>query len=58
MLAPWKERYGKHGSVLKNSYVKFKNKKKKKKKEKQRHHLADRGLSSQSYDFSSCHVWI
>ena len=32
MLAPWKERYGKHGSVLKNSYVKFKNKIKLKKK--------------------------
>ena len=25
---------------------------------KQRHYLADRGLSSQSYSFSSSHVWI
>jgi len=25
---------------------------------KQRHHLADKGLSSQSYGFSSSHVWM
>ena len=25
---------------------------------KQRHYFANRGPSSQSYDFSSCHVWI
>ena len=25
---------------------------------KQRHHFADKGLSSQSYGFSSSHVWI
>ena len=25
---------------------------------KQRHHFADKGLSSQSYDFSSSHVWM
>ena len=24
---------------------------------KQRHHFVDKGLYSQSYDFSSCHVW-
>ena len=24
---------------------------------KQRHYLANKGLSSQSYDFSSSHVW-
>ena len=31
---------------------------KKKKKEKQRHYFANKGLSSQSYGFSSSHVWI
>ena len=25
---------------------------------KQRHHLADKGPSSQGYDFSSSHVWM
>ena len=25
---------------------------------KQRHHFADKGLSSQSYGFSSSHVWM
>ena len=25
---------------------------------KQRHHFANKGLSSQSYHFSSCHVWM
>ena len=25
---------------------------------KQRHYFADNGLSSQSYGFSSCHVWM
>ena len=25
---------------------------------KQRHYFANKGLSSQSYDFSSSHVWI
>ena len=25
---------------------------------KQRHYFPDKGPSSQSYDFSSCHVWI
>ena len=25
---------------------------------KQRHHFADKGLSSQSYGFSSSHVWL
>ena len=25
---------------------------------KQRHYLADKGLSSQSYGFSCCHVWM
>ena len=25
---------------------------------KERHYFADKGLSSQSYDFSSSHVWI
>ena len=25
---------------------------------KQRHYFADKGLSSQSYGFSSSHVWI
>ena len=31
---------------------------KSRKKKKQRHYFADRGLSSQSYGFSSSHVWI
>ena len=26
--------------------------------QKQRHHFANKGLSSQRYDFSSSHVWI
>ena len=26
--------------------------------EKQRHYFANKGLSSQSYDFSSSHVWM
>ena len=33
-------------------------KKKKKSLKKQRHYFANKGLSSQSYGFSSCHVWM
>ena len=40
MLAPWKESYDKPRQCIK----------------KQRHHFADKGLSSQSYSFSSSHV--
>ena len=29
-----------------------------KKKKKKRHFFADKGLFSQSYDFSSSHVWM
>ena len=30
----------------------------KKKKKKQRHYLVNKGLSGQSYGFSSSHVWM
>ena len=40
MLAPWKESYDKPIQCIK----------------KQRRHFADKGLSSQSYGFSSSHV--
>ena len=40
MLGPWKESYGKPRQHIK----------------KQRHHFANKGPSSQSYDFSSSHV--
>ena len=39
MLAPWKKSYGKPRQHIK----------------KQRHYFADKGLSSQSYGFSSSH---
>ena len=42
MLAPWKNSYDKPRQCIK----------------KQRHHFANKGLSSQSYGFSSSHVWI
>ena len=42
MLATWKKSYNKHRYPIKN----------------QRHHFADRGLYSQSYGFSSSHVWM
>ena len=42
MLAPWKKSYDKPRQHIK----------------KQRHHFADKCLCSQSYDFSSSHVWI
>ena len=41
MLAPWKKSYDKPRQHIK----------------KQRHHFAHKGLSSQSYGFSSSHVW-
>ena len=41
-LAPWKENYDKHSQCIK----------------KQRHHFADKGLYSQSYGFSSSHLWM
>ena len=41
-LAPWKESYYKPRQHIK----------------KQRHHFADKGLNSQSYGFSSSHVWM
>ena len=41
MLAPWKKSYDKPWQCIK----------------KQRHHFADKGPSSQSYGFSSSHVW-
>ena len=41
-LAPWKESFDKPRECIK----------------KQRHHFADKGPSSQSYDFSSSHVWM
>ena len=42
MLAPWKQSYDKPRQHFK----------------KQRHYFANKGLSSQSYGFSSSHVWI
>ena len=41
MLAPWKKSYDKPRQYIK----------------KQRHHFADKDLNSQSYFFSSSHVW-
>ena len=42
MLAPWKESYDQPRQHIK----------------KQRHHFANKGPSSQSYGFSSSHVWM
>ena len=42
MLAPWKKSYDPPRQHIK----------------KQRHYFANKGLSSQSYGFSSCHVWM
>ena len=42
MLAPWKESYDQPRQHIK----------------KQRHYCANNGLSSQSYGFSSSHVWM
>ena len=41
-LAPWKKSYDKPKQRIK----------------KQRHHFADKGPVSQSYGFSSSHVWM
>ena len=41
-LAPWKKSYDQHRQHIK----------------KLRHYFADKGLSSQSYSFSSSHVWM
>ena len=42
VLAPWKESYDKARQPI----------------QKQRHHFADRGPCSQSYGFSSSHIWL
>ena len=42
VLAPWKESYNQPRQHIK----------------KQRHYFANKGLSSQSYGFSSSHVWM
>ena len=42
MLAPWKKSYDKPRQSIK----------------KQRHHFADKGPCSQSYGFSSSHIWM
>ena len=42
LFVPWKESYDKSRQCIK----------------KQRHHFADKGPSSQSYGFSSSHVWM
>ena len=42
ILAPWKKSYDKPTQCI----------------EKQRHYFANKGLSSQSYGFSSSHVWM
>ena len=41
-LTPWKESYDKPGHCIKE----------------QRHHFANKGQYSQSYDLSSSHVWM
>ena len=41
-VAPWKKSYDKRRQLIK----------------KQRHYFADKGPSSQSYGFSSSHVWM
>ena len=42
MFAPWKKRYDQPRQHIKE----------------QRYYFADEGPSSQSYGFSSCHVWM
>ena len=42
MLVPWKKSYDQPKQHIK----------------KQRHYFADKGPSSQRYDFSSSHVWM
>ena len=42
LQVPWKKSYDRHIQCIK----------------KQRHHFADKGPSSQSYGFSSSHVWM
>ena len=42
MLAPWKKSYEKPRQCVKN----------------QRHHFDDKDLCSQSYGFSSSHMWM
>ena len=42
MLAPWKKSYDRPRQHIK----------------KQKHYFANKGPSSQSYDFSSSHVWM
>ena len=42
MLAPWEKSYDQPRQCIK----------------KQRHHFANKGLYSQSYDFSSSHIWM
>ena len=42
MLAPWKKSYDQPRQHI----------------QKQRHYFANKGLSSQSYDFSSSHIWM
>ena len=42
MLAPWKKSYDQHRQHIKN----------------QRHHFANKGSFTQSYDFSSSYVWM
>ena len=42
MLTPWKESYDQYRQHIK----------------KQRHYFANKGLSSQSYGFSSSHIWM
>ena len=41
-LPPWKKSYGQHKQHM----------------EKRRHYFADKDLHSQSYGFSSSHVWM
>ena len=43
---------------LKDAYSLEENKQSTQHIKKQRHYFANKGLSSQSYDFSSSHVWM
>ena len=48
MLTPWKESYDQPRQHIKKTL----------KQVKKRHYFANKGPSSQSYGFSSSHVWI
>ena len=53
-----KKKKRKNKQTKKNNKKKLNIQKTKKKKKKQRLHLAKKGPSSQSYGFSSSHIWV